>query len=452
MLLLLENADDLADAMRKDFGHRSPLQSIATDVFGIFPSLKHTRQNFHKWMKPERVSAGVVGMTGGKAWIQYQPLGVVGIISPWNFPVALALQPLAEAFAAGNRAMIKVSEFTPHTGELIKQLCEKYFAPDVVTVITGGPDVGAAFSQLPFDHLFFTGAPSVGRHIQRAAAENLVPVTLELGGKCPVVLAPEADLNKAAAKVAMAKTLNAGQICLSPDYVFVPDGQERAFAAALESSVGGMFPRLVDNSDYCSIISERHHQRLQAYLEDARSKGAEVIPINPGNEDFGDQLHHKMPPTLVLGATRDMLVLQEELFGPILPILGYKHIDEVIGWVNAGERPLATYYFGAHNDDCKRYLEQTHSGGAVINDVVIHAMIDELPFGGVGESGMGNYHGHAGFKTFSHARGVVKAGFFSPNKIMTPPYHKVSRLLYWLLNRELKTVRRRVMKSTGEKQ
>lgn len=450
MLLLLENADVLAEAMREDFGNRSPAQSIATDVFGVFPSIKHTRKHFKRWMKVERVSAGLVGLTGGRARIHWQPKGVVGIISPWNFPVALAIQPLAEALAAGNRAMVKVSEFTPRTSELLKSLFEKHFDPAVVSIVTGGPEVGAAFSQLPFDHIFFTGAPSVGRHIQRAAADNLVPVTLELGGKCPVVVAPDADLDKAAAKIAMGKTLNAGQICLSPDYVFVPEGKEAAFTEAVQHAIAQMFPRLLDNPDYCSIIADRHYRRLQELLDDAGQHGAEIIPINPGREAFTDPAQRKIPPTLVLGANRDMQLLKEEIFGPILPVLTYSSIDEVIDWVNAGERPLATYYFGSNNAACKRYLERTHSGGAVMNDVFIHAMVDELPFGGVGHSGMGSYHGQAGFKTFSHARGVVKAGFLSPNKVMTPPYSRVERLLNWMLKRELTIVRRRLQASQQE--
>ncbi len=448
MLLLLENADALTAAMNLDFGNRAALQSIATDIFGIFPSIKHTRKHFKRWMKSQRVSAGLIGLSGGKAWIQWQPLGVVGIISPWNFPVGLAIQPLAEALSAGNRAMIKVSEFTPRTGELLQSLFAKYFSPDVVAIVTGGPEIGAAFSKLPFDHLFFTGAPTVGRHIQRAAADNLVPVTLELGGKCPVVIAPEANLANAAQKVAFGKTLNAGQICLSPDYVFVPAGKEQAFADAIANAIAQMFPRLLANQDYCSLISRRHHDRLRDMLEDAKIRGATIIEVNPGREDFSGQANFKMPPTLILNATRDMRVLQEELFGPVLPILGYERIDDVIDWVNAGARPLATYYFGDQNNNCERYLQCTHSGGVVINDVIIHAMVDALPFGGVGESGMGSYHGHAGFKTFSHAKAVAKAGVFSPSKIMMPPYEKVGRLLRWMLSRELKIVQRRVGKRT----
>lgn len=446
MLLLLENVDALTKAMNEDFGNRSCLQSIATDVFGIYPSIKHTRKYFKRWMRPERVSAGLIGLSGGKAWVQRQPLGVVGIISPWNFPVALAIQPLAEALAAGNRAMIKVSEFTPHTSALLQSLFAQYFQPEVVTVVTGGAETGAAFSQLPFDHLFFTGAPTIGRHVQRAAAANLVPVTLELGGKCPVVITAESNLANAAQKVAFGKTLNAGQICLSPDYVFVPQGSEQAFADEIENAITQMFPRLLANQDYCSLISPRHLERLQDILEDAKSKGAKIIEINPAGEDFADQPHCKMAPTLVLNATRDMRVLQEELFGPILPILGYTDVDAVIDWVNSGTRPLATYYFGKQNADCERYLQRTHSGGVVINDVIIHAMVDTLPFGGVGESGMGSYHGQAGFKTFSHAKAVAKAGFFSPGKLMTPPYDRLSGLLHWMLRRELKTIQRRVGK------
>ena len=444
LALLLENAHALAEAMSEDFGHRSHELSLATDVLGIVPSIKYTRRHFHAWMKPQRVCAGMLGWGGGRAWIQRQPLGVVGIVSPWNFPVALALQPLAEAFAAGNRAMIKLSELTPRTAALLQDLFRKAFDPQVAAIVIGGPEVGAEFCRLPFDHLFFTGAPQVGRLVQRAAADNLVPTTLELGGKCPVVVAAEADLKSAAAKIAFGKTLNAGQICLSPDYVFVKRGRERAFVEAMREAITRLFPRLLGNADYTSLIAQRHYLRIRSYLDEARSGGAELIEINPAGESFDGQPHFKLPPTLVLGATRGMKLLSEEIFGPVLPVLVYDHPDEIIAHINAGSRPLALYYFGPLDATCKKCLDRTWSGGVVINDVIVHAMVDALPFGGVGASGMGSYHGRHGFNTFSHARGIVKAGFLSPTLLMSPPYKRLRPLFDWMVRREVRAVRHRL--------
>jgi coniferyl-aldehyde dehydrogenase len=444
LALLLENAHALAEAMSQDFGHRPHELSLATDVFGIVPSIKHTRKHFRRWMRPERVSAGLLGWGGGRAWIQRQPLGVVGIVSPWNFPVALALQPLAEAFAAGNRALIKLSELTPRTSALLQGLFSRSFDPAVAAAITGGAEAGAAFCRLPFDHIFFTGAPEIGRHVQRAAADNLAPTTLELGGKCPVIVTPGADLQSAAAKIAFGKTLNAGQICLSPDYVFVKRGSEEAFVEAMRQAIAKLFPTLLNNADYTSLVARRHHARIQAYLDEARDQGARVIEINPAGEDFAQQPHFKMPPALVLGATPRMKLLKEEIFGPVLPVLVYDHLDEAIAYINTGPRPLALYYFGPFDADCKRCLDRTWSGGAVVNDVIVHAMVEDLPFGGVGGSGMGSYHGRHGFNTFSHARGVVRAGLLSPRALMSPPYKRLRPIFDWVLKREIRAVRRRL--------
>jgi coniferyl-aldehyde dehydrogenase len=445
LVLVLKHAEEFAEAMRLDYGHRSPMLSLVTDVHGILPSLKHTRSRVRAWMKPTRVSSGALRWIGGRAWIQWQPLGIIGIISPWNFPLALAVQPLAQALAAGNRAMIKTSEVTPHTSDLLARRIADYFDPLEVAVITGGPEIGAAFSALPFDHLFFTGAPSVARHVQRAAAANLVPVTLELGGKSPVVIGPDADFARAARSVAIGKTINVGQLCLTPDYVYVPAGREREFAAALQASFAKLFPTLRDNADYSAIVAPRHYARLQSYLDDARRKGATLIEVNPAGEDFSGQPHRKIPPTLLLEVTSEMKVMQEELFGPLLPILGYRDIDEVITGVNSRPRPLATYYFGSPTSAaCRRYLDRMHSGGAVINDVLLHAMVEDLPFGGVGESGMGAYHGRAGFETLSHARAVVKAPRLSPLMLMAPPYTRLERLMGWLRARELRAVESRL--------
>jgi coniferyl-aldehyde dehydrogenase len=444
--LLAINADALVDALSADFGCRSKSQSLFSDILGIMPSLKSDRGNLAKWMRPRRVSAGPLALTGSRARIEWTPRGVIGIISPWNFPVGLAFQPLSQAFAAGNRAMIKVSEFTPATGTLMKSLVARHFDPTEAAIITGGPEVGAAFTKLPFDLILFTGATDIARHVQRACADNLTPCILELGGKSPVVIAPGANLDKAAARLAVGKILNAGQICLSPDYVFVPRGVENQFADAMLKAYSAMYTSLRDNDNYTSIISTRHLQRLRAHVADARAKGARVIEFNPANEDFAAQQHHKMPLTLIQNATAEMSVMQEEIFGPLLPILTYRNIDEVISFVNAHPRALATYWFGPEDGLCRHYLDRTRTGGVSINDILVHVANEHLPFGGIGDSGMGHYHGRAGFEAMSHPRGIATSGWLSPTKLMSPPYGgRFHKLLAWTLRREKAAAEKRVM-------
>ena len=322
--------------------------------------------------------------------------------------------------------MIKPSELTPATSQLMKETFAEFFDIEEVAVFTGGADVGAAFSTLPFDHLLFTGATSIARHVMRAAAENLVPVTLELGGKSPVVVGRSADMALTAGNVMAGKTMNAGQICLAPDYVFVPEERAEEFIAAARTSVAKMYADLKDNPDYTSVINQRHFDRLTAYIDDAKHKGAQVIEINPANEDFSQQQHHRIPPTLIVDPTDDMQVMQDEIFGPILPIKKYKHLDETLDYINDHARPLGLYYFGGDAGEEQRVLTHTTSGGVTVNDVVMHVAMDDLPFGGVGPSGMGSYHGVDGFKTFSHAKAI-----FSQSKTvsklasaMRPPYKK----------------------------
>ncbi len=407
--ILVDHGDALAEAMRQDFGHRSVHQSMFTDIAGSVGPLKHARKHLEKWMKPEKRRAEMpFGLLGARAWIEHQPLGVVGVISPWNFPVQLTFGPLAGIFAAGNRCMIKPSEFTPLTSELMRELFHAAFDDDEVAVVTGGPDTGAAFASLPFDHLLFTGATSVARHVMRAAADNLVPVTLELGGKSPVILGRSADLQKATDRLMMGKMLNAGQICLAPDYVMVPDDRVEAFVESSRRSVAKMFPTLLDNPDYTSIINERHYDRLSGYIEDARAKGATVTEINPANEDFRQQPNRKMPPTLILDPSEEMQVMQEEIFGPLLPVKGYNKVEETIAYVNDHPRPLGLYYFGSDADEQRKVLSRTTSGGVTVNDVIMHVAQEDLPFGGVGPSGMGAYHGRDGFQTFSHRKSVYR--------------------------------------------
>ena len=406
--LLVDNRDAIVEALREDFGHRSVQTSLFTDISGSIGPLKHAKAHVRSWMKRERrkVSPAILGLFGARAHVEYQPKGVVGVISPWNFPFNLTFTPLAGIFAAGNRVMIKPSEFTPRCSELMARLFHQVYDETEVAVFAGGPEVGQAFSSLAFDHLLFTGATSIAYHVQRAAAENLVPTTLELGGKSPVIVGEGADIALTAKRVMMGKTLNAGQICLAPDYVMVPKEKVGSFVAEATKAVTTMYPTLKDNPDYTSVINQRHYDRLQGYIDDARAKGAEIIELNPAKEDFRQQPFHKIPPTLVLNPTDDMKIMKDEIFGPLLPVKTYEKMDEAIGYVNDHARPLGLYYFGNDAKEQDRVLTRTTSGGVTVNDVVMHVAMEDLPFGGIGPSGMGSYHGHDGFKTFSHAKAV----------------------------------------------
>lgn len=425
--LLKKHGDRLCEAMDSDFGHRSVDQSRLTDIDGSIGPLKHAVKHVRKWMRPERRSIMFpLNLLGARGRVEFQPLGVVGCISPWNFPVNLTFTPLAGIFAAGNRTMIKPSEFTPATSGLMKEIFAEGFDIEEVAVFTGGPEVGSAFAGLPFDHLLFTGATSIARHVMRAAAENLVPVTLELGGKSPVIIGRSADMETSAANVMAGKTMNAGQICLAPDYVFVPEERTDDFIAAARSSVARMYTDIKDNPDYTSIVNERHFDRINGYIDDAKQKGAEVVVFNPGDEDFSQQQHHRIPPTLILDPTDEMQVMQNEIFGPVLPVKRYGNVDETIRYINEHPRPLGLYYFGKDATEERQVLSHTTSGGVTVNDVVMHVAQEELPFGGVGPSGMGAYHGYDGFRTFSHAKAV----YTQPKLVsklaatMRPPYKK----------------------------
>ena len=422
--LLVTHGQALSDAMCEDFGHRSKDQSALTDIAGTIGALKFSRKHLRTWMRPEKRKVEFpLGLLGSKAQIQYQPKGVIGIISPWNFPVNLTFAPLANVFAAGNRAMIKPSEFTEATSALMKELVEKYYDEEEVAVITGGPDVGATFTALPFDHIVFTGATSIARHVMRAAADNLVPLTLELGGKSPVILGESADIQKAASRIMAGKTLNAGQICLAPDYALVPKGKTQDFVAAAQTAVSTMFPSgLKDNDDYTSVVNQRHYDRLQSYLEDAREKGAEIVEINPTGDNFSQQPHHKMAPHIIVDPTDDMKVMQDEIFGPILPLKSYSDAKEAVGYINANPRPLGLYYFGDDASERDYVLNNTTSGGVTVNDVIFHVAQEDLPFGGVGPSGMGAYHGRDGFFEFSHKKAIYSQTGSELLAMMRPPY------------------------------
>ncbi|MBM4203473.1 MAG: coniferyl aldehyde dehydrogenase [Gammaproteobacteria bacterium] len=424
--LLMDYKDRLVDAMCADFGHRSRTQSLFTDVAASVGPLRHAQKNLKHWMKPEKRKAGPfpLNLLGAKARIEYQPLGVVGVISPWNFPVNLTFTPLAGILAAGNRVMIKPSEYTPATSALLAEMFAATFDRNEISVFTGGPQTGADFAGLPFDHLLFTGATSVGRHVMRAAAEYLVPVTLELGGKSPVVVGRSADIEKTAEAIMAGKMMNAGQICLAPDYVFVPDERVEDFVAATRKSVGKMFPTLLDNDDYTSVINQRHYDRIQGYVEEARTRGARVEEINPANEDFRQQPYHKIPPTLIINPADDLAVMQDEIFGPVMPVKSYRKVEETIDFINDRPRPLGLYYFGQDDAEEHRVLAHTTSGGVTVNDVVMHVAQEDLPFGGVGPSGMGSYHGIDGFRRFSHARSIFTQSRIDVAALagLRPPY------------------------------
>jgi coniferyl-aldehyde dehydrogenase len=422
--LIVDNKDAIAEALREDFGHRSVHTSLFTDVSGSIGPLKHAKAHLRGWMKREKrkVSPAILGLFGAKAHVDYQPKGVVGVISPWNFPFNLTFTPLAGIFAAGNRVMIKPSEYTPRSSELMARMFHQAYDETEVAVFLGGPEAGHAFSTLAFDHLLFTGATSIAYHVQRAAAENLVPTTLELGGKSPVIVSKSADMALAAKRVMNGKTMNAGQICLAPDYMLVPKDKIAGFVAEATKAVTAMYPTMKDNPDYTSVINQRHYDRLQGYIDDARAKGAEIVEINPAKEDFRQQPFHKIPPTLVLNPTDDMKIMKDEIFGPLLPVKTYDTVDEAIGYVNGHARPLGLYYFGQDAAEKERVLTRTTSGGVTVNDVVMHVAMEDLPFGGVGPSGMGSYHGLDGFRTFSHAKAVFTQAKPDITAMMRPPY------------------------------
>lgn len=425
---IIKYQDQLVEALNTDFTCRPREMSMLTDIAGSITPMKSATKHLRKWMKPEkRGTMFPLNLLGGRSRVEYQPLGVVGIISPWNFPVNLTFGPLAEVLAAGNRCIIKPSEFTPSVSEVMALLVREAWDEKEVAIFPGGPETGAAFTSLPFDHMIFTGATSIARHVMAAAAKNLVPVTLELGGKSPVLISRSADIKRAMSRIMMGKTMNAGQICLAPDYLMVPEEKLDEVIAEARLAVAEMYPTLRDNPQYTSVVNARHFDRLQANLDDARAKGAEVIELNPANEDFAAQQGtRKIAPTLIKNPTEDMRVLEEEIFGPLLPIRTYKDFSETIAYVNSKPRPLGLYYFGEDAREERQVLDGTTSGGVTLNDVIMHIMQEDLPFGGVGPAGTGSYHGFDGFKTFSHAKAIYSQPKFDIAGLagMRPPYGK----------------------------
>jgi coniferyl-aldehyde dehydrogenase len=415
--LLSDERQGLINAINQDFSNRSADETLFAELMPSLHGIHYASKHLKGWMKPSRRAVGIA-FQPASAKVIYQPLGVVGVIVPWNYPLYLAIGPLVGALAAGNRVMLKLSESTPVTGELLKALLAKIFPEDLVCVVLGEAEVGMAFSKLPFDHLLFTGATSIGKHVMRAAAEHLTPVTLELGGKSPAIVSADVPLKDAAERIAFGKALNAGQTCVAPDYVLVPEDRVEGFVEAYTQAVRGFYPTLADNPDYTAIINERQLARLNSYVKDATDKGATLIPL------YDQDQARRMAHSLLLNVNDDMIVMQDEIFGPLLPIVPYRGLDQAFAYINQRPRPLALYYFGYNKGEQNRVLHETHSGGVCLNDTLLHVAQDDMPFGGIGPSGMGHYHGHEGFLTFSKAKGVLVKQRLNAAKLIYPPYGK----------------------------
>jgi len=420
---------EFAKAMSADFGRRSRHESLLSDGMTVLNEIDHTRAHLRSWMTPKRAAADWLFFPA-RTEVRCQPLGVVGVIAPWNYPVNLALNPLVAAIGAGNHVMLKPSEHTPRTSELLKDLLAKVFPDNRVASVLGGPEVAAAFAALPLDHLFFTGSTAVGRKVMAAAAPNLTPVTLELGGKSPVIIAPGYPLPTAVDRIAAGKFLNAGQTCIAPDYVLLRKDSIAEFVAEMQKYISQRYPDTAANPDYSSIVNGGQYARLRSYLDQAHAAGAKVIELAAG--DPGQRV---LPPTLVLDARDDLALMQEDIFGPILPLVAVESVDAAVDYINARPRPLSLYHFDHDKARIERVLERTHAGGVSINDTVMHFAQSELPFGGVGPSGMGHYHGREGFLAFSKQKPVLYQARWTSMKLMRPPYRNVADFLVKFLTR-----------------
>jgi coniferyl-aldehyde dehydrogenase len=399
--MLADASDAIAVAVSDDFGHRSA-EETRFEIFGAVNALRHAAEKVLNWMQP----VGHPALTpDAEARVEYVPLGVIGVVGPWNYPIMCVFGPLAGVLAAGNRAIIKPSEFTPRTSALLARLIAETFHPSEVAIVQGGAAEGALFSAALFDHLMFTGSTSVGRHVMRAAADNLTPVTLELGGKSPVIVRDTYDLAEAAQRVMAVKLRNAGQICLAPDYALVPAGSEREFAEQCVAAARRMYPDGLDSVDYTSIINDANFARLERLVADASARSVGVLNVFKRTKSA---IPRRMMPSLILNPPRDTLAMRDEIFGPILPILGYRSIDDALETIRSGSCPLALYYFGADDERARQVLDSTASGGVTINDVMTHMFVEDMPYGGIGASGIGTYRGEAGFRTFSHARAIYR--------------------------------------------
>ncbi len=428
--LIARHADDFAAAIAADFGARSAVEIRVTETLLLQAGLRHAIAHLGQWMRSRRVGTALA-YRPGRSLIMRQPLGVIGIISPWNYPLQLALGPLIGALAAGNRALLKPSEFTPRFSAHLQAAVASVFAPDEVAVVVGDAPVAKAFAALPFDHLLFTGSTAVGREVAQAAAKNLTPVTLELGGKSPAIVDRSCDLTRTAQRLSWGKLINAGQTCIAPDYLLAPRADIPRVVAALRTAMLSLYPRFRGNPDYTSIVSERHAQRLRELVEDARSRGARVIEVEP--DTAGAPTGRQLPPVLLLDVDDSMRVMREEIFGPVLPIVPYDSVDEALEYVNSRDRPLALYWFGSSREARERVLHGTIAGGVSINETLLHIAQHNLPFGGVGPSGQGHYHGEFGFRQFSKEKPVFIQSRFAGTGLIRPPYGpSLDRLLDWL--------------------
>jgi len=431
---VLDHQAEIVSAVNEDFGGRARQETLALELAPLVDAIRHARRHLAIWMKPRKVRAGI-NFFPARARIIHQPLGVVGIIGAWNYPAFLTLSPLVDTISAGNHAMIKPSELAPRTAALLQKIIAAIFPEDYIAVVTGDAQVAAEFASLPFDHLLFTGSTRVGKLIMRAASENLTPVTLELGGKSPAIIHPEFPLRTAVERILTGKLYNAGQTCLAPDYVFIHEAQRDRFVELAKEVAQELYSTWADNSDYTRIINRSQYDRLNDYLRDAASHGATVIPLG-GSAEGCNAESRIFPPVLLLGVDDTMRVMQEEIFGPILPVKSYQHVSEALSYITEHPRPLALYYFDHHSGRIDEILQSTISGGVTINDVIYHVAQNNLPFGGVGPSGMGCYHGQAGFETFSQKKSVFMQSRFSALSFLRPPYGALSeRIIKFLLRR-----------------
>jgi len=423
---------ELCAAVDADFHGRAAEETRLLEIFPAIEGARHARRHLRRWMRSQR-RATSVWFLPGRSRVMFQPLGVVGVVVPWNYPVYLAAGPIVCALAAGNRVLVKMSEAAPRTGELFASLVAKHFDPALLSVVNGGPELAREFVALAFDHLLFTGSTAVGRDVMRAAAENLTPVTLELGGKSPAIVGRGIDVAHAADRIMFGKCLNAGQTCVAPDYALVPEERIDAFVAAARSSVERMYPQLAGNSQYSSIVNARHRERLRALLDEARNAGTRIEEVNPGGGDLSAS--PKIAPQLLVSPDSALRVMREEIFGPLLPVVGYRETSDAIAYVNARPRPLALYVFDRDEEAIGRVLEETVSGGATVNETILHLAQDDLPFGGVGPSGMGEYHGRAGFETFSKRKSVFRQPRLNLLGLFRPPYGRRFERLMRLISR-----------------
>jgi coniferyl-aldehyde dehydrogenase len=423
--------EELVRAVSDDFCGRADEETLMLELFPLYDQIRHARHHLARWMRRRPVRSSWF-LYPSRAFYQYQPLGVVGILGAWNYQLLLTLGPLVDALAAGNHVLLKPSEVTPRSADMIARIVADVFPTEYVACVTGGADLASAFSSLPFDHLFFTGSARVGRLVMEAAAANLTPVTLELGGKSPAIIHESYPLSRAVDRIVTGKLYNAGQTCVAPDYVLLPDGQDSEFEAAARRTVSALYPQFADNPDYTRIVSDGHLERLQSLIADAAAKGARVAELASHAGPTG-KASRVLPLTLIFSPTEKMTVMQQEIFGPVLPVLGYRTLDEAIAFVNGRPRPLALYYFDEDAARQDAVLARTMSGGVTLNDCMFHLGQHNLPFGGVGPSGMGQYHGFDGFVTFSKKRGVMVQPRWTAASLFRPPWRRRRRLIDALL-------------------